>query len=277
MPTSCRRLTDSRNASFFEMSRWVRNISAIWFPTRWPGFRAVSGSWKIMLSFAPRYSRISSGGSFRRSSPRKNTCPEMRASLRVTSPITVSQLTLLPEPDSPTTPIVSPGEIENDTPSTAFTRPSSVGKCTLRSLTSSNGSATRPPIGYPRVDPLTGQSLLAPEPLVRVQGVAEPIDDEVHGEDGDEDHHAGEPDQPGSQQHERLAIVQQITPGGRGRHDPEPEERQRRLGQDGARHQEGHVHDDRPQRVRHDVVEDDPLVGCSRRPGGLDVFLLLQR
>src|SRR5712691_8704371 len=259
MPTSCRRLTDSRKASFFEMSRWVRNISAIWFPTRWTGFRAVSGSWKIMLSFAPRYSRISSGGIFRRSSPRKITSPEMRASLRVTSPITVSQLTLLPEPDSPTTPSVSPGEIEKETPSTAFTRPSSVGKCTLRSLTSSSGSATRPPIGSPRACPLAGRSLLAPEPLVRVQGVAKPVSDEVHGEDGDEDHHAREPDQPGSQEHERLAVVQQVAPGGcRGR-DAEPQERQRRLGQDGARHEERHVHDDRPQRVRHDVVEDDPF------------------
>ena len=37
-------------------------------------------------------------------------------------------VTLFPEPDSPTTPSVSPGRISNDTPSTAFTIPSSVLK-----------------------------------------------------------------------------------------------------------------------------------------------------
>ena len=36
----------------------------------------------------------------------------------------------LPEPDSPTMPSVSPGSIESDTPSTAWTMPSSVPNCT---------------------------------------------------------------------------------------------------------------------------------------------------
>ena len=109
MPTRRRRFTDSRKASFFEISRCVTKTSEIWFPTRWTGLRAVRGSWKIMLTLSPRNVRISSGGSFRRSTPRNRTCPEMRASFLVTRPITVSQLTLLPEPDSPTTPSVSPG------------------------------------------------------------------------------------------------------------------------------------------------------------------------
>ena len=67
------------------------------------------------------------------------TSPEIVACCGLISPITVSELTLLPEPDSPTMPSVSPGSIEYDTPSTAFTTPSSVLKCTLRSLTSSSG------------------------------------------------------------------------------------------------------------------------------------------
>ena len=46
------------------------------------------------------------------------------------SPMTVRNVTLLPDPDSPTTPSVSPGMIEKLTPSTALTRPSSVGKWT---------------------------------------------------------------------------------------------------------------------------------------------------
>jgi hypothetical protein len=43
-------------------------------------------------------------------------------------PMTVRNETLLPDPDSPTTPSVSPGSRENEIPSTALTKPSSVGK-----------------------------------------------------------------------------------------------------------------------------------------------------
>ena len=48
-------------------------------------------------------------------------------------PITVSIETLLPDPDSPTTPSILPESTENETPSTAFTTPSSVAKRTRRS------------------------------------------------------------------------------------------------------------------------------------------------
>src|SRR3712207_9370931 len=46
-------------------------------------------------------------------------------------------VTLLPPPDSPTIPIVSPASSENETPSTALTTPSWVLKCVLRLFTSS--------------------------------------------------------------------------------------------------------------------------------------------
>src|SRR5215470_11802493 len=54
-------------------------------------------------------------------------------------------VTLLPDPDSPTMPRVSPSETVNDTPSTALTTPSSVRKLTRRSRTSSSGSFMTPP------------------------------------------------------------------------------------------------------------------------------------
>src|SRR5437867_6830024 len=54
---------------------------------------------------------------------------------------TDNMLTLFPEPDSPTMPSTSPWSTVNDTPSTALTTPSSVRNETLRSLTSSSGSA----------------------------------------------------------------------------------------------------------------------------------------
>ena len=54
------------------------------------------------------------------------------------SPMIVRHVTLLPEPDSPTIPRVSPRSSVNDTPSTAWTMPSSVLKLVLRSSTSSS-------------------------------------------------------------------------------------------------------------------------------------------
>src|SRR4051795_818423 len=50
-------------------------------------------------------------------------------------------VTLLPDPDSPTMPSTSPGEMSNETPSTARTSPSSVRKETRRSRTSSSGAS----------------------------------------------------------------------------------------------------------------------------------------
>ena len=53
--------------------------------------------------------------------------------LRGLRPMIVRQVTLLPQPDSPTIPRVLPFSIEKETPSTALTIPSSVRKWVLRS------------------------------------------------------------------------------------------------------------------------------------------------
>ncbi len=49
-------------------------------------------------------------------------------------------VTVLPQPDSPTTPTVSPRPIVMSTPSTARTTPLSVAKCVFRPRISSRGS-----------------------------------------------------------------------------------------------------------------------------------------
>ena len=61
--------------------------------------------------------------------------PVTFAVLRSSRPITACAVTLLPEPDSPTIASVLPFSSLNETSSTAWTRPSSVGKATLRLLT----------------------------------------------------------------------------------------------------------------------------------------------
>ena len=62
------------------------------------------GSWKIIEILDPRMFRISSRGSFSRSTPWKSTSPEISAYFESVRPMTVRELTLLPEPDSPTMP-----------------------------------------------------------------------------------------------------------------------------------------------------------------------------
>ena len=52
-----------------------------------------------------------------------------------------SDVTDLPEPDSPTMPSVEPGSTANDSPLTAATTPSSVLNVVLRSLTSSSAKS----------------------------------------------------------------------------------------------------------------------------------------
>ena len=75
--------------------------------------------------------------------PLKRISPSIVADLRVMRPSAVRHVTLLPEPDSPTIPNVSPRRTSNESPSTALTMPSGVGKCTLRSRTSRSGSPSR--------------------------------------------------------------------------------------------------------------------------------------
>ena len=58
--------------------------------------------------------------------------------------ITVFAVTLLPQPDSPTTPSVSPASIVMSTPSTACSQPSSVLKWVLRPLISSRAMSLAP-------------------------------------------------------------------------------------------------------------------------------------
>ncbi len=82
--------------------------SAIWSPTRYIGCRHANGSWKTIAMSLPRIFRSSSGGSVSRSRPLNSTSPEITVRSRLSSPMIARFETLFPEPDSPTTPSVSP-------------------------------------------------------------------------------------------------------------------------------------------------------------------------
>ena len=65
---------------------------------------------------------------------------------QVANPIVTKDVTDLPQPDSPTTPIICPSFTESDTECKASTGPSRVSKCTLRPSISNSSDIILPPI-----------------------------------------------------------------------------------------------------------------------------------
>ena len=87
--------------------RCARTASAIWAPTRIVGFSDRDGSWNTIATSAPRCSRS------RLSVSPISWAPSNRAEPVTTapggsSPMTARQLTVLPDPDSPTMASVCP-------------------------------------------------------------------------------------------------------------------------------------------------------------------------
>ena len=91
------------------------------------GLSEVIGSWKIIEISLPRMLRMAAASRATRSTPsRRIEPPTMRPGGSATRRIRDSAVTLLPQPDSPTIASVSPRLSENETPSTALTRPARV-------------------------------------------------------------------------------------------------------------------------------------------------------
>ncbi|CNT71706.1 Uncharacterised protein [Salmonella enterica subsp. enterica serovar Bovismorbificans] len=118
----------------------MRSGSAIISPIVIRGLSDASGSWKIIW-ISLRTSRHSSAFMPNRSFPSQATLP----SVAFTRPIMARANVDLPQPDSPTTPSVSPSYRRSVTPSTAFRVfggcqnhcfPSLISKCTFRSAIS---------------------------------------------------------------------------------------------------------------------------------------------
>src|ERR1700733_7563436 len=138
----------------------------------------VIGSWKTIASSSPRKARSSFFFIFSRSLPLNIAVPlTMRPGGCGIRPRIDSVLTLLPDPDSPTIPSVSPGKTSYVMSSTAWTTPSSVLNSTARFLIERTGSGTN-------------------SPLRRIERVAQPVADEVHAENDQHDRQAGEDRQP---------------------------------------------------------------------------------
>ncbi|MNK87097.1 hypothetical protein D3C87_1070260 [compost metagenome] len=124
-----RSISTARCSASARLAFWCScTVSAICRPTVSTGFSEVIGSWKIIEMRLPRICRISRSLSCIRSVPRRRTAPMWRPGGVGTSRRIESAVTLLPQPDSPTTPSVRPARTVYDTPSTERTVPASVLK-----------------------------------------------------------------------------------------------------------------------------------------------------
>ena len=150
------------------------------------GFSDVIGSWKIIEMRRPRRSRNSSGWSSSRSTPSKSTLPPATWPAGLgRRPMIAREVTLLPQPDSPTTPTVSWAWTSKVTPRTAWTRPDEDENSTSRSRTERRGAslAVRPATDRPS----PRSSSLEP----RVEGLAQAVAQQVEAEDRDDDRDTG--------------------------------------------------------------------------------------
>src|SRR6185437_7731436 len=165
------------------------------------GFRLVIGSWKTVAICLPRTRRIWAASSGTRSFPDSSTEPETMRPPGGSIFMMDMAVMVLPQPDSPTRPTVSPRRTVNDTPSTGCTASLRRRMSVRRSCTRSSSVTRRSPF-------------LQPDFERGPQRVA----DEVEGHDRQHDGDAGRVDQP------PLALVdvvqavgQHVAPVGRGR------------------------------------------------------------
>src|SRR6266480_5438870 len=290
MPTSASRSAALRCASFFGMSWWARMASASWDPTRYTGLSEVIGSWNTMAISRPRSFAICLSGIPINSTPRYRIEPEILAGFG-SSPMIARAVTLLPDPDSPTTASTSPGRRENVSPRTAWTTPSTVGKSTLRSVMASSGASADSSMPASSTVPdsrasarSSGSATTAippasrPHPRLRgVERVPEAVTDEVDAEHDHDDEQAGEIEEPRPGRRRLLAHRDELAEGGVRGLDPEADVGEGGLGKDGSRHDQRRIDDDRPHGVRQKVPEDDAPVRRAQGAGRLDVLLLPER
>ena len=95
--------------------------SATWSPIVNSGFSEAIGSCRIMAIRFPRTCRISASDFCSRSSPSSSILPLTIRAAGGRTRMIVRARVLLPEPDSPTIPKVSPGLMRSETSSTART------------------------------------------------------------------------------------------------------------------------------------------------------------
>src|ERR1051326_8464018 len=160
----------------------------------------------------------SRGGIVSKSFPAKwMVPPAVRAFLAMVPRIAFASV-VLPQPDSPTRPMISPGRMVRLTPSSTRAGPDSVANetkrfSTSRRLASAGGTA----------DP-------------RVEDVTQAVAQEIEPHHDEEDREAGRERVPPGLGQELARLGNHAAPFGRGRRRAEPQESERARGEDGESH-----------------------------------------
>src|SRR5580700_3457693 len=147
-----------------------------------------------MLISLPRMLRISWSFSSNSSRPPKRIEPASLAGGSGIRRRTDIAVTDLPQPLSPTTASVSPSFTCNETPLTARLTPSDVRNCTCRFSISSSAIGLK----------ILGQA--------RVESVAQPVAEQVHGENRDRQECRREEDDKGLYLPQRAAVGHDVAP-----------------------------------------------------------------
>src|SRR4029077_507358 len=173
---------------------------------------------------------MSCAGSGIRSRPCQRIWPAtMRPGGIGTSFNTDMAVTVLPQPDSPTTPTVSPRAIVRSTPSTACSIPSSVSKCVLRTRISRSVSPT----------PNFTSRAIPSHHLAGIECIAQSVSDKIYGQHGEKDRGPGEQRPMRSDIEVVLGVVEDPPPGWDIGRKAETKERQGRFGNDRGRYVDG--------------------------------------
>src|ERR1035437_50040 len=256
IPTIVRSSTARARASFLVTFLWALMVSTICSSMVRTGFRLVMGSWKIIAISLPRSSRISASSRPIRSSPSNKTWPpSIRPAGAGSSRITARFVTLLPQPDSPTRPSVSPSSRSKETPFTAWTVPSWVRNRTIRSRTDR------------RATPLPLQA--------RVESPAQPVAQQIEPDGADHDRGTREEDEVRSGLQEAARVGEHLAPLG----DPrvaraKPQEAQPGHVDDGRSRSQSRLHDQWRHRVRQHVANQNPDRRGAHGTGGNHVVRL---
>src|SRR5436190_5168051 len=286
MPTSRSRSTARLRAARPDIPMCSRSTSSSCQPTVNTGFKEVIGSWKIIEMSAPRSLRSSPIGNPTRLRPPYSTSLDgsMIEFSGGSSPSIASDVTDLPEPDSPTSATVLSRGMSNEMPLTASnvvcrSRRNEMRR--LRTLTSGSpvdfGLLMRASIGCCVARGIASdarqRSCAEPSLELRIERIAQCVGEQR--ERGDERRHRdrrGDELPPLAENQLVLRLVQHRAP----RHDvdgnTEAEERQDHFGLDERDDEDRQLHEHDVRHVREDMDEHAPPVRCADRIGSLHVF-----
>ena len=188
MPTRLSRSRATGWAALRDIPRCRSSTSVTCRPTGTTGFSDDSGSWKIIAMSRPRRSRMAFSSSASRLVPSKVASPSTLLPRLGSRPMIASEVTDLPQPDSPTRPTVWPGRTSKLTPSTAMKgfSPWRV-KVTLRSRTDSSGSWPCAVVGGGVAVAVIGAS----PPALGVEGLAQRLAHQGEAERDEDDAQRG--------------------------------------------------------------------------------------